>query len=249
MSPNSITLASGKRYIPVDAPAVPLYMHREDREIGIVRAEDNAPTVHDLYDGGRNMPLNKQWQYYLIAINPGMELRYVAGILNYHLCFANGTGFGHPDPDEPRKANYILNEDLDGPLVAVDKPRTISRSVLTGVEYQSDAGNWYLILDMLNVLQNPPLKPGRSYPQTIGEIRPDDYMYLPRTHPQYFCAAANVTLGGRIFPWDHGAIYDWTGDGQKRTFFYHIARDVIKYPLWKLKKLAPGSPPPYPYTA
>lgn len=47
--------------------------------------------------GGRRVDLTREWQYYLMAINPRMTPRDVSAILNYQVAFTNGTGFGKPD--------------------------------------------------------------------------------------------------------------------------------------------------------
>lgn len=99
---------------------------------------------------------------------------------------------------------------------------------------------------------NPPaLKPGKTYPQRIQDINPDDYLYTPRTHPWLFFAANTVSsvLGGgsRIFPFPRGVSYPWKGDGWKYTFMPHVARGTINYALSKLTKLQPGAPIPSPY--
>ncbi len=109
-----------------------------------------------------------------------------------------------------------------------------------------------LTVKMMDGNGPPPLKPGKQYPMSVGQINPDDYLYHPRTHRHLFFAAnisswddENKVL--RTVPFPNGAVYAYTGDGKPYTWMPHVSRFVINYPLSKLKKLPPGAETPSPY--
>lgn len=235
-----------------------LWMHKEDTASGIFVGESGTPRLRDCaYEGGcpavfvlmepnEKVELTQQWQYYLIAINYLMTLQHVADILDYALAFANGTGL--TKPDTPRR-NYILGVDLDArENPKFDKDRTCSRSVMSGVEVGD-----YLKITTFNGNNPPPLKAGKTYPRSVAEINPDDYLYHPKNVTQrHLFFAANVVAskpGGQssVAPFPRGAIYPWTGDNLPYTWLPHVSRNTIYYPKSKLVKLPLGSPIPSPY--
>lgn len=215
-----------------------MFMHREDSELPDwehqVRPTAPTPAVFPLLE--QNVIMTREWQFYLVAINPGMELRRVSAILEYHRAFANGTGF--EDPADPR-ADFILRRNLTYPLPAMDKVRTCARSTLKGT-----LSGTSVTLDMLNGNEPPPLKPGFSHPLRVEDVNPEAYLYLPQTHPWYFFAANIVQADGRLIPFPNGASYTWVGDNTPRTFVPHVSRFTIVYPL---SRLVPVTSPPYPY--
>lgn len=245
-------------------PQTQLWMHKEDAESGIFVGDSGVPRLRKCaYDGGcpavfvlmepnEKVEITEQWQYYLIGINYLMTLQHVSDILDHALAFANGTGL--TKPGVPRR-NYILGVNLDAEdergnpaLPKFDKDRTCSRSTMTGVEVGD-----YLKVTTLNGNLPPPLKAGKSYPRSVAEINPDDYLYHPKNMTQrHLFFAANVVAsksGGRssVAPFPRGAIYPWTGDNLPYTWLPHVSRKIIYYPKSKLVKLPLGSPIPSPY--
>ena len=99
--------------------------------------------------------------------------------------------------------------------------------------------------------QPPPLKPGKSYPTSIHQVNPDDYLYLPETNPEKFLVANVVRPDGTVYQFPRGATYTWfLGGRTPASFMPHIADlgyGAVTYPLWKLQKLPLGSPAPSPY--
>jgi len=253
-----------------------VYVHLEDRQLDLfeysIRSCAPCPAVIPLLE--RSMPLDKQWQFYLLAINPGMTPGQVAAKLDYRLAFTNGTGFG--DRSDPR-ANWMTGENIGAALPQFDKVRTCVRAALTGRESFSLVHALtqavtlvlsrptlttarqslstlltqnMLILDMLDGNLLPPLKSGKSYPSTVADINPDDYLYNPREHPTKFFAANIVNANGEVVQFPNGALYNWTGDGTPRVFMPHVSRYVVSWPLSRLRKLAAGEriPSPFRYT-
>lgn len=249
-------------FTPIPSGTMQYYMQKEDIESGVFLNEEGNPKLRDCaYSGGcpavftfmnplLKVTLDKHWQFYLIAINYHMTLENVSKLLDKSLAFCNGTGFR----SEPMR-NYILGVDLNvvdargRPVYPkFDKDRTCSRSVMTGIE----VGSTLRVLT-LDGNQPPPLKPGKTYPQEIGAIRPDDYLYHPK-HPEHrhLFFAANVVAskpGGQssVAPFPRGAIYDWTGDNLPYSWMPHVSRHVIYYPLSRVRKLGLGSPIPSPF--
>lgn len=236
------------------------WMHKEDIQSGVFlnserkprlrscATQGGCPAVFILLTPTLKMTLNRQWQYYLIAINYNMTLENVFLILDDELAFCNGTGFRGED----KLRNYILGRDLNAidtngnpAYPKFDKDRTCSRSILTGVVVGDR-----LKLHLLNGNALPPLKPGKFYPQTVSDINPDDYLYHPKNpeHRHLFFAANMVASkpGGlsSVSPFPRGAIYNWTGDGLPYTWLPHVSRHTIYYPLSKLQ-FVENIPSPY----
>lgn len=162
------------------------------------------------------------------------------------------TGLGNPS--KPRR-DYLRKKDLTAlengapAYPRFDKVRTCTRSVISGRE---EGGS--LIVTVLDGNKPPPLKPGRTYPQTIGEIDPDDYLYLPETHRHLFFAANTVSStpgdSSKVYPFPRGATYSFMGDGWRYTWFPHVSRDLpVIYPLNRLRRLAENEGIPSPYRA
>jgi hypothetical protein len=225
------------------------YQQREDREVfGSIRACAPCPAVFVMKDDP-HVKMTQQWQYYLRAINYHMDLEDVYLILDRALAFANQTGFRNSSSP---KADYFHNKDLSYPLPSLDKVRTTSRSVLTGVEefdYPTFTYDGQNLLQRLaarllaprvsNLLQNkepvlhvkvfdsrdlPPLKPGYSYPNDISEVDPNAYAIMPETHPEMFLVANIVNNAGEVVQFPRGATYPWIDSGlTPYTFVPHIA--------------------------
>jgi hypothetical protein len=233
--------AFGRTYVPkVGRP--PLWMHLEDQAAqGSIRSCAPCPAVWVLKDD-QHVIFGEQWQYYLAAINSGMTLENVMLLLDYRLAFANRTGLRNPD--DPR-ADYITGQFTESKPPQLDKVRTTSRSVLTG-EMVGDS----LRVRVFDSRQPPPLKPGKSYPAHVEDVRPEDYIYLPETHPWMFLTANIVNQAGEVVQFPRGAVYPWTKDNTPRSFMPHISNpdfgDVL-YPLTQLQKLADDEPIPSPY--
>jgi hypothetical protein len=133
---------------------------------------------------------------------------------------------------------------LNRPDPEFDKVRTCALSVLTGSVSGED-----LIVAMLDGSQEPPLKDGRRYPETVEDIKLDDYLFVPQTHRHFFFAANIIRRDGRTVPFPHGAVYDWMDDDRTYTWLPHVKRSQfeIRYPLTKLIPLPAGAPLPSPY--
>lgn len=222
-------------------PARPsLWMIREDKEIfGSIRSCAPCPAVIVLKDDPHAI-FDRQWQYFYRAINYNIPLRYITPNYENTLAFFNKTGF-------PDHHNWITGDDADRPDPRADKVRSCVRNVLTG-EVVRD----HLKVTTFDSRQLPPLKPGRSYPQTVGAIDIDDYAITPRTHRWMFAVENIVNAAGLVKPFDHGATYSWMADNNYYTFFpvisNHTYGDVL-YPLAHLIPIAiaPDEPIPSPY--
>jgi hypothetical protein len=219
----------------IEPEKVQLYQHREDMAVyGYIRSCAPCPSIFPM-TGDIKTEIDEQWQYYVRAINWGMELQYVAALFGPEKAFTNRNV-------ENICSDWLRRRNLDMPPPWWDKVRTTSRSVMTGVEIGDT-----LKVAIMDGNKPPALKPGKSYPKSVGEINPDSYMFMPQTHRHLFCVANIVNIKGEVVPFDNGALYDWTGDGMPYTFIPHIARFAVFYPLKNLIKLPPGSPVPSPY--
>lgn len=252
---------------------IQLYQLKEDREVlGGIRSCASCPAVFTLKDDP-HVVMTEQWQYYLRAINYNMTVNDVYLLLDKSLAFANGTGFRNPN--DPR-ADYFHRINLNYPPPNLDKVRSCSRSVVTGVEQFSLAQSVNGLKTMLpaflsgkkpilssglaskNVLKvktfdstkPPPLKQGRSYPTRIEDVNPNDYLYLPQYNREMFLVATIVNPNGTVVQFPRGGLYSWTNDNTPYTFMPHISNpdfgDVV-YPLDYLTKLPLGSSVPSPY--
>lgn len=255
--------------IPVPS-TIQLYQLREDREVfGGVRSCAPCPAVFTFKDDP-HVVMSQQWQYYLIAINYNMVLDDIYLILDTHLAFANGTGFRS---DLDLRADFFHNKDLKYPPPNLDKVRSCSRNVVTGVEEYSLRFALQNLLqgflrasrrsvvsvlaskNLLNVktfdsTKLPPLKEGRIYPQSVAEIDPTAYLYMPQYNREMFCVADIVNKSGEVVQFPRGGLYSWTHDNTPYTFLPHISNPSygsILYPLEYLNKLPIGSPVPSVY--
>lgn len=247
--PNFTLNISGRRMVngvlEIEQPPVQLYMQKEDRDAqGYLRSCAPCPAVWVLLDDP-HAHMGRQWQYYTRAINHNMTLENVYLLFDDHLFAANHTGF--PTLDNPGdRADFFFNRNLGGKAPQFDKVRTTSRSVMTGVE----EGNFLRVMTF-DSRSLPPLKPGRSYPQDISEVNPDDYLYMPETHPHLFLVANIVNRREEVVQFPRGALYPWFEDGNTPvSFLPHISNHAygpVLHPLSMLEKLPLGSPAPSPY--
>lgn len=218
------------------------YMHREDEEVrGDIRSCAPCPAVWVLRDDSHNF-ITKQWQYYMLAINPAMDLEDVFYLLDNNLAFCNESGLR--SSSDPRQ-DWFHNRDLSFKPPNFDKVRTCSRNCITGVE---EGG--YLIVKTFDSRHNPPLKPGKTYPRTIAEINPDDYLYSPRYNREMFIVANIVNRSGEVVQFPRGGLYDWTNDRTPYSFLPILSNPTygrVIYPLTHLRKLPVNSPVPSPY--
>lgn len=191
-----------------------LYRVLTDKEVGRTD-RPRMPMVWTLDE--LSMPITKEWQIFLCAINPGVLPRHMSANLGYDKAFTNFNGFG--DPEDPRR-NHILNEDLSYPLPRFDKVRTCGNAFIEMIGGK---------LTMLDGNKPPELKPGIVQPQSIYEARMDMYKYTPKTHPHLFFKAVGTGYDGLPNPFPNGAVYDWSGT-EPVTFFPHVSPVDIYYP-------------------
>ena len=249
---------------PTEIPTpIQLYMHREDKDVlGGVRSCASCPAVYTLKDDP-HVVVSQQWQYYIRAINYNMTLDDTYLLLDNGLAFANGTGFrNNSDP----RADYFHRRDLSFPPPNLDKVRTCSRSVLTGVEQYSLvmalkrvqslaksflwAGRTQIsdvraALVSKNVLKvqtfdstkPPPLRQGRTYPTRIEDVDPTDYLIMPQTNREMFLVANIVNPSGELSQFPRGATYNWIGDGAPYSFMPHISNSTYGNVLYPLDYL------------
>lgn len=242
MSSVTVVTVVEKRPVPTPPARPPLWMHLEDKAAqGYIRPCAPCPAVWVLKDD-QHVVFGEQWQYFLVGSNPNMTLENVMLLLDWRLAFANRLGL--TNPNDPR-ADYITRKHLGRKDPQLDKVRTTSRSVLTGTVVGND-----LKVTMFDSRQPPPLKPGRKYPTRVEDVNPDDYLYLPQTHPWMFLVANIVNKAGEVVQFPRGAVYPWTSDNTPRSFVPHICNPSygdVTYPLSKLWRVPDNQPIPGPY--
>lgn len=217
------------------ALAVPLWQHKDDIGLkGAPRKCAPCPAVFPMQDS--RVAVTKQWQFFIRGTNYGMSVQHVAALLGPKKAFTNRN-------PKDRRADHLKGENLDRPDPEFDKVRTCSLSVMTGIVSGDE-----LIVMMLDGSQPPPLKGGRSYPQQLEEINPDDYLYTPWTHRYLFFAANIIKRNGKTAPFAKGAVYEWTGDQRPYSWLPHVSRFEVRYPLSNLIELPAGSLIPSPYS-
>lgn len=209
-----------------------LYRHKDDYEIwGMARDCAPCPAVFPLLpNSDHKVDLTEQWQYYIRAINWGMELTHVSGL------FGPKKAFTNRDPGIVVR-DYLERKDLNSPnLPQQDRVRSCSRSPIL-----ADIRDGVAVIRTMDGTKPPPLKPGYSYPTHVNEINPDAYLYHPKTHWGMFLVATNTVIDaeGRILtrPFPNGAVYDWIGDGQPYVFWPYISNREIVYSLGNLVKI------------
>lgn len=242
MIPDSLSFL-GKRYVP-EVGEYTLFFHNEDRNTNIYDWDvrdcagggDGCPAVMVIRDAPDTI-LDKQWQFYLVAINQGMRLNNIATLLKRSTALTN-------DPDGGCR-NYILGENLGAPeCPRLDKFRTFSRNTHAAVP---EGDRWRLITQNGN--QPPALKPGRSYPASLDAVRLDDYLFTPATHPYLFLVCNNVQKkpGGMtsVFPFTGGVVRPWL-DSEIYTFFPFVSKFPQYIDPQNWTRLDPGTSV-YPY--
>jgi hypothetical protein len=242
-------------------PALPqtqLYMFKEDRDIfGEIRSCASCPAIMIMKDD-QHAVMDRQWQYYFRAINYNMALEDVYLLLDDRLAFANFSGF--ITLDNPGRNDYFFNRTGFDKSPQLDKVRTSSRSVLTGVEEVDYPTFTYdgtrrreavLNVRVFDSRQPPPLKPGRVYPRDISQVDHTAYLYMPETHPEMFLVANIVNRRGEVVQFPRGATYPWIDGGTTPySFVPHVANlgyGPIKVPMRYLYKVPLGSPKPRAY--
>ena len=224
--------------------SVPLFMHKEDRDIlGVLRdcATPNeqypntsgCPAVWVLLDDPHTI-IHEQWQYFVRAINYKMSINHVSALYDKGRALFNKTGF-------PERHNYLTGEEADQKDPNTDKVRTFSRNVLTGEK----VGN-YLRVKTFDSRFLPPLKSGRRYPRNTSEINIDDYLITPQTNREMFAVCNIVNPQGFVKPFPNGAVYEWAGN-DPFSFFPHISNHGYGEILYSLNNLVEVSSVPRPY--
>lgn len=200
-----------------------LYQYGDDFQcLGSARscASGGCPAVMVLPDERTAAPdtiFTEQWQYYVYAINMGMNESAIIALMGDAKALFNNTGFGNPD--KPVN-NYISGKTGYAKDPRLDKLRTFALNT----HALKRSGDKLLLLTM-DGTKNPPLKPGRSYPRSKAEINPDDYLYLPETHRYLFLDCTNVrwkpSTSGQFLaygPFANGLVRPWIGDGKIHSF-------------------------------
>lgn len=200
-----------------------LYQYGDDFQcLGGARvcASGGCPAVMVLPDertAGPDTEFTEQWQYYVYAINKGMSDSAIIAIMGIAKALFNRQGFGGSEDLN----NYISGKTGFAKNPKLDKLRTFALNT----HALKPVGDKLLLLTM-DGNKNPPLKPGKSYPRSLSEVNPDDYLYLPKTHRHLFLDCTNVkwnpSPNGQFLaygPWANGIVRDWIGDNNIHTFF------------------------------
>lgn len=232
--------------------ALQLYQIGDDwKFLGGIRvcAYGGCPGVATLIDQADTI-FDKDWQYFLVAINIEMRLNNISNAMGTEAALMNKTGSGNPD-----RRDWILQENLDASKdCQLDKLRSFCLNTHAGW----DDGT-YAYLKTMDGNNPPPMKinpdTGLPYPrpQTISEIVPEHYLYLPKTHRHLFLDCTNVKWKPETETLDYGSfgngtVRDWIGDGRIHTFFPFSSKyGDVKVPLSKLNKIPLGSPFPSPF--
>lgn len=179
---------------------------------------------------GKRVDLTREWQLYLMAINPQMTTRDVSALLNYQVAFTNGTGFGKPDTPYQ---NWILNQDTkpSNPLPQFDKVRTCAYACHTGV----------IVGDQLKLTTLD----GNNPPPKIADVN-------PKSHPHLFFHATIVWMDvnnnelARV-PFEQRAIATEWGYAFEVTMMPLVSCYDIYMPLDEVERVSAYSLPYYRY--
>jgi hypothetical protein len=223
----------------------PLYQLQDDFAVfgeGRPCANGGCPAVVPFLDDPPDVELDRNWQYYLIAINHGMTLSSISRLLHYTTAFTNRIGTGNKG--DPRR-NYVLGESLDAPKNPyTDKFRSCNLNTHIGW----DDGTWMYPLAMDGELP-PPLKPNKKYPRSIQEITPSDYLITPWDNPEMFVVCNNVSwkVGPKRLaygPFAHGLKRSYRDDNIYTFFPFVTTYKNVRTPLHWWKKV-PAVQNPY----
>ena len=222
-------LYNNKKFILEESviPISNLYRHKDDMEVwGYTRGCVPCPAVWPLLpNSDHKVTFSEQWQYYVRAINWGMELQNVSGL------FGPKKAFTNYDPNQVRR-DWLERKNMSAPDPDQDRVRSCSRApMLVNIR------DGVPVVSTMNGTLPPPLKAGHSYPTHVRDVDPDAYLYHPRTHPGMFLVATITSEKGATRPFPSGAIYDWTGDGQTYVFWPYVANREIVYSLNNLVKI------------
>lgn len=184
---------------------------------------------------GKRVDLTREWQLYLMAINPQMTTRDVSALLNYQVAFTNGTGFGKPDT---AYQNWVLNEDTnskkpngDPLLPQFDKVRTCAYACHTGV----------IVGDQLKLTTLD----GNNPPPKIADVN-------PKSHPHLFFHATIVWMDvnnnelARV-PFEQRAVALAWGYAFEVTIMPLVSCYDIYMPLDEVERVSAYSLPYYKY--
>lgn len=193
-----------------DIELAALRVRKRDGNVWTVRNPTEAEGTPEVYWGvDEPVRLGREWQYFIVAINPGMPLQKIAALFGTRRAFCNRKGF-------PGRANYILEEDLGQDDPQYSKVYMCGGNVMSVIE---SGGTAQIV--MMDGRQPPPLKPGKTHPQTVEEARGawERYLYNPRDQFWMFITAVNVSDKGTPDPFPNGGIYDWTPDASRMFSF------------------------------
>ncbi len=142
------------------------------------------------------MPVTKEWQFYIMAINPGVDPKYLANLFGSTKAYANGdNGYGQGET----KQNWFTGENTNSPYVPV-MPKTFTGGDAI-VEYQNG------IVKLID-----------------GNLSPN-YDIMPWKNPELFFACVTTGKDGYSHPFPNGALYDWYKGGRTPvTFLPHVRR-------------------------
>ena len=222
---------------PVIYPSNKFFRHKDDRELwgdfwNIERDCAPCPAVHPLLpNSDHKVQMTEQWQYYIRAINWGMQIQYVSAL------FGPKKAFTNRDPKDIR-ADWLLRRDLDRPNPDQDRVRSCSRSPIMVTSVSNGGAS----IGMMNGTLPPKLKIGFNYPSSVYNINPNAYFYMPQTHPEMFLVATITNAEGRTRPFPNGAVYAWKGDRQPYVFWPYVASRPIVYTMANLVEVQINTP-------
>lgn len=127
-----------------------LWRVKHDWELGELWRE-NVPEVFRMFPL-HGIPLNREWQLYSYALNPGMSPQKWRVLYDYRRAFTNhGAGYDYPARQE-EKQDWVNRRDLRASdLPRFDQPRVCGGAIVAGVR-EADV----VWIDTLNVNNPPP---------------------------------------------------------------------------------------------
>jgi len=273
MTSIQVTITRKPGVITPPPSSVQLYQYRT---VGEPRgcASLGCPAVQVLQDAPDTI-LTRQWQYYLYAINLGMSMNAIIALMGDSKALLNNTGIGSDPPranyltgnnltqspprlDKLRTFSlnthtgveaYRLTFALKNIVAAVRGLVARSNSFMqVRQSIASLTTNNALIVKTMDGSNLPPLKPGATYPNSVAQINPDDYLIMPQTDHEVFLDCNNVrTKPGGVYsiaPFANGLVRPWLDD-EPHSFFPLASKfSEIMSPLLNWIKISLGSPFP-----
>jgi len=281
MTSIQVTITRKPGVITPPPPTIQLYQYGDDYQVlGDARAcaAGGCPAVMVLRDAP-DTEFDMHWQFFVYAINEGMSVNAIIAVMGNSKALFNNTGFGTSPgranyisgnnlsgkpPRLDKLRTFALTAHAGGEVnslaVALAAILETARATLTGRASFAMVRSSLVSLTAVNALEvktfdgnnPPPMIPGRPRPQTLANVRLEDYLITPERNPELFMDCTNVAWKANpkrlgYGPFANGAKRSWLPDDRIHSFFPLVSKYRVVSPLKNWIKLPAGSAYPSPF--